>query len=374
MFDVTISRGRAESIRLTLSRNSGLGQLDSGDSARLIVYLGSTELLNVTTDTATDDGSTLAVENGLPTPGDEAAQLLLKLTAAETNEWPVGTLSAELLVTDATDSREYRVQDGRIFVQQSASVGGVLAPIVGYHELITLVGGITTDDDRQVLQSVQSIVEGQIRDYLNWDVTQGTHVELHPAIDRVDQVHPLLLLNETHRPNLAAQFNGLNVVTLSKGYVRSITSVIIDETANTASDFSGGIPISSEEYQLDTDFVDSDGNETSVSGMLIRRWANWPVRARSMQVTYLSGFTDLELATRYPDIKGAVAEEIAGRMAAAKKLVDSAGEFPVSGFSFGGYSEQYDVSDKNALSIVRGQLSGAAKAQLSKYKHLKLGA
>lgn len=183
------------------------------------------------------------------------------------------------------------------------------------------------------LEMAWKSTEAAIRRYCGQNLVQPSdpYVDILPETDWSVPIHPLLAYGNSSgggwddAPYTGPPADG-HVLHLSQGLVRSITSVYVDtggSAGTDVNDFASSTLLSSSEYFLDVGEIDPSGLKLSKSGCIIRKYANWPTRRRSVKVTYVAGYTEAELDAEFSDLRLAVVEGIIARYDAFSSVGDS---------------------------------------------------
>lgn len=237
------------------------------------------------------------------------------------------------------------------------------------------LGGTLTAAERQRLAAMQVGIEAQIRRLCGWNISQQTRVEYHPKVERSDAPHPLLGGDLHFIANPASVRQGLDVIQLDEGFVRSVASVKINvAAAGHDSDFDDIAAEPATTYRLNVDEHNAtDDTVLCRDGQLIRIGGAWPTRSGSVRVQYTNGFTAVELTELYPDILFAIVEEVAMRFRASQPLTTQGGAYPVSSKRIQDYAVTYATDMATTGQVSRGKLSTALQDALWPWMHLQIG-
>jgi len=172
----------------------------------------------------------------------------------------------------------------------------VLSSICTVSDVLTYLGKAGTADDaaRGLLQMLIPLAEESIRNHVGYSVTQQTYTQLYPDRDMSSDNGGDEFVDITNGRVSFRQGGSTRILQLQELPVRSITTVKEDSSAYAGqgnSDFASITALTSgTDYYLD---VDQSG--ICRTGHLIRIGATWPNRGRSVQVTYVAGYTSAEL-------------------------------------------------------------------------------
>lgn len=195
---------------------------------------------------------------------------------------------------------------------------------------------------------VQGLAEQHVKDFLGvQELEQQTWVEYHP-LDQgaTGDADPHYIIDSSHRRAVPGLYLAPNSIQLRNLPVRSITEVREDATG-----YFGQTPGSfgpTTILQAGGDyFLKQEQAGLSWSGHLVRRSFWFPATLGSVMVTYVAGFTALELAGRWQVFKTAVLETAADLYLRGKAI--SLGERPgVAAESLGGGASASYVNERLA--------------------------
>jgi hypothetical protein len=154
--------------------------------------------------------------------------------------------------------------------------------IVEPEEVRLALGVASEGEDAAALGRVHRRVERLVKDFVGYDVEQGTKVEILPPADVTAGLYDPLV-----GYGLAgADLYGSEYLHLRHWPVRSITSVEYDASAR----FSGA----EASYDPDSYRLEVSTPGLSTSGRLINL-SGWPVEPGTLKVTYVGGWTAAEL-------------------------------------------------------------------------------
>lgn len=161
--------------------------------------------------------------------------------------------------------------------------------------------------------------ERMIRKYVGYAIEQQTFTEYHPLIT----TRPAMSQGYTEdeeilayegspqgaRPIRQGRGNSRDTIRLNNLPVRSIVSIYEDPSAWLAVPAGSGFPSSTllvegRDFYPDWDGVDASSNRWSKSGIVFRTGGIWSLIARSVQVTYVAGYTAAELQAMSNDVTG----------------------------------------------------------------------
>lgn len=164
-----------------------------------------------------------------------------------------------------------------------------LTEIVTDAEVFSEIGATLTGDDLTLMQVTKNRVEAMVRVYCRWSITSATYTHFLPEIAPVG-----------------------NRLILPEPYVTSITSVHEDWVSSGgqgATDF----PDESELTQGEDFFLDYTDSSMSTTGILVRRYKDWPPYERSVKVVYVAGLSASDLINKYYYVKEAILKEVVDR-------------------------------------------------------------
>lgn len=163
-------------------------------------------------------------------------------------------------------------------------------------DVLTYIGKASdaTDAELGLLEMLLPLTDDAIVTYLGYSVIQAEHTHFLPNDDYSygDELTGLDVVNN----KVAIETNSnISVLFLPERPVRSNSTItVVEDSSSTggqgASDFSGSALTQGTDY-----YVDETSDGVSWNGMLIRKYANWPSRRRTVKVTYTAGLTVAEL-------------------------------------------------------------------------------
>lgn len=206
-----------------------------------------------------------------------------------------------------------------------------LTAIVSDAEVQLEIGESLTGDDLSRMQGIKNRVEALVRKYCRWSITTATYTHFLPGIAPTGYQ---LLLPEP--------------------YVTSVTSVYEDWNATGgqgASDFSSDTLLTA-----GTDYyLDYDSSAMSKTGILIRKYREWPPYTRTVKVTYVSGLDATALANEYVYVKEAILREVIDRYQYSKERSGNVGSVgPVEMERLKDYTVKYGSSTNTISRISLG--------------------
>lgn len=192
------------------------------------------------------------------------------------------------------------------------------------NELIPLLGTSCKKTNLPMVRILAPMIEGLVENYLGFRVAKQQHVEYHPTNLTVrtrddNLVDGYELVAGKVAPRGTRSDRVQNVIALTHVPVRSIVdirenSAAWDAGGSTPSFPSNTIIQDGIAYRVDWKENDSVLGVISKTGLIFRRAGAWAWTPRSVQVTYVAGYTSDELDKAAPQIKLAVVEGVAHRL------------------------------------------------------------
>jgi len=192
------------------------------------------------------------------------------------------------------------------------------------NELIPMLGTSCKKTDIPVIRIVAPMVEGMVESFLGYRVAKQQHVEYHPTNLTVrtrddNLVDGYELVAGKVAPRGTRSDRVQNVIALTHVPVRSIVdirenSAAWDAGGSTPSFPSNTIITDGIAYRVDWKENDPVLGMVCKTGLIFRRAGAWAWTPRSVQVTYVAGYTSDELDKCAPQIKLAVIEGVAHRL------------------------------------------------------------
>ena len=209
-----------------------------------------------------------------------------------------------------------------------------LTAIVSDAEILLEIGETLTGDDLARIQGTRNRVEALARKYCRWSITSDTYTHFLPGIAPTGYQ-----------------------LTLPEPYVTSVTSVYEDWNATGgqgASDFSSDTLLTA-----GTDYyLDYDDSTMSTTGVLIRKYREWPPYSRTVKVTYVAGLDSTALANEYVFVKEALLREIIDRYQYNKERAGNVGSVgPIEMERLKDYTVKY-ASDTSTVTRMSQGTSG----------------
>lgn len=174
---------------------------------------------------------------------------------------------------------------------------------------------------------VQSLAEQHVKDFLGWgEVEQQTWVEYYPREQGAAMTgDPQYIVASNHQRAVPGFYFAPNIIQLQQLPVRSITEVREDATgyfgqAPNAFPATTILQSGSDYFLKIENPAIYGGQPISWSGHLVRRAFWFPATVGSVMVTYVAGFTAMELSGRWQVFKTAVLETAADLYLRAKAL------------------------------------------------------
>jgi len=215
-----------------------------------------------------------------------------------------------------------------------------LADIVDTDDINTELGGAVAGDDLALLDTLRQRVERVVRNYVRWNITEATYIEILP-----------------YRGPIGSRLQ------LTQPFVTAVASVYEDFESRGGqgdNDFPASTLLTA-----GTDYwIDRDHTSYSREGIL-HRYGSWPDYSRTVKVTYTAGFDADALADEFLYVKDAVINETIDRFHYRKGRQGTAGVTgTIKSEKLKDYSVSYAV-DSGSLKTNASGLSDTAEASLS---------